>query len=77
MRCSSSNEQTIQLQLRLKQGVLHLLETYIANTKEINPLLKLNCLQKMLELDEFNEQYMLLLLQFLIKQKKIGMYALL
>ncbi|WP_339259639.1 response regulator [Lysinibacillus sp. FSL K6-3209] len=60
----------IQMQLRLKQGVLHLLETYIANTKEINPLLQLNCLQKMLELDEFNEQYMFLLLQFLIKQNK-------
>ena len=60
----------IQMQLRLKQGVLHLLETYVTNTKDINPLLKLNCLQKMLELDEFNEQYMFLLLEFLIEQNK-------
>ncbi|MGE7094067.1 hypothetical protein ACQKII_22050 [Lysinibacillus sp. NPDC048646] len=33
-----------QIQLRLKQSVLHLLETYITKTNEINPLLKLNCL---------------------------------
>ncbi|MFJ5792681.1 response regulator [Lysinibacillus sp. NPDC093197] len=60
----------IQIQLRLKQSVLHLLEMYIAHTNEINPLLKLNCLQKMLEIDEFNEQYMFLLLQFLIEKNK-------
>ncbi|MFJ7951160.1 response regulator [Lysinibacillus sp. NPDC096418] len=60
----------IQMQLRVKQNVLHLLEVYVTNTNEINPLLKLNCLQKMLELDEFNEQYMFLLLQFLIEQNK-------
>ncbi|QDQ03312.1 hypothetical protein FOH38_04730 [Lysinibacillus fusiformis] len=58
------------MQLRLKQSVLHLLETYITKTNEINPLLKLNCLQKMLELDEFNEHYMYLLLRFLIEQNK-------
>ncbi|MBE1556480.1 response regulator [Sporosarcina limicola] len=60
----------IQIRIRLKQDVLHLLETYITDTKDMNPLLKLNCLQKMLELDEFNEQYMFLLLQFLIGQNK-------
>jgi len=32
--------------------------------------LKYNCLQKLLELDEFNEQYMFLLLEFLIEQNK-------
>ncbi|MFJ7734594.1 response regulator [Lysinibacillus sp. NPDC097231] len=60
----------IQTQLRLKQGVLHVLEMYITNTASINLLLKLNCLQKMLELDEFNENYMFLLLEFLIEQNK-------
>lgn len=60
----------IQIRLRIKQEILLLLENYIVNTKNINPLLKLNCLQKMLELDEFNENYMFLLLQFLIDQNK-------
>lgn len=60
----------IQMQLRLKQGVLQLLETYVTTTNDINSLLKLNCLQKMLELDEFNEWYMFLLLEFLIEQNK-------
>ena len=60
----------IQMQLRLKQGVLQLLETYVTTTNDINSLLKLNCLQKMLELDEFNEWYMFLLLKFLIEQNK-------
>jgi len=60
----------IQTQLRLKQGVLHVLEMYITTTDSINSLLKLNCLQKMLELDEFNEDYMFLLLEFLIGQNK-------
>lgn len=60
----------IQMQLRLKQRVLHLLELYVTNTNDINPILKLNCLQKMLELDEYNEWYMFLLLQFLIEQNK-------
>lgn len=50
--------------------VLHLLETYIQHTVVINSLLKLNCLQKMLEIDEFNEHYMFLLLEFLIEQNK-------
>lgn len=58
----------IQIRLRLKQSVLHVLEKYIANHPASNPLLKYNCLQKLLELDEFNEQYMLLLLDFLIKK---------
>ncbi|MGE8000001.1 BTAD domain-containing putative transcriptional regulator [Lysinibacillus sp. NPDC093190] len=60
----------IQTQLRLKQGILHVLEMYITTTISINSLLKLNCLQKMLELDEFNENYMFLLLEFLIGQNK-------
>lgn len=60
----------IQVRFRIKQEVLLLLETYSANTKDMNPLLKLNCLQKMLELDEFNEHYMFLLLRFLIEQNK-------
>ncbi|WP_107950324.1 response regulator [Lysinibacillus parviboronicapiens] len=60
----------IQTQLRLKQSVLHVLEMYITNTTSINSLLKLNCLQKMLALDEFNENYMFLLLKFLIEQNK-------
>ncbi|WP_341300173.1 response regulator [Lysinibacillus sp. FSL H8-0500] len=58
------------IQFRLKQMVLHLLETYIQHTVVINSLLKLNCLQKMLEIDEFNEHYMFLLLEFLIEQNK-------
>ena len=58
----------IQIRLRLKQSVLHVLEKYIANNPLSNSLLKYNCLQKLLELDEFNEQYMLLLLEFLIKK---------
>lgn len=60
----------IQTQLRLKQGVLHVLEMYITTMDSMNSLLKLNCLQKMLELDEFNEDYMFLLLEFLIAQNK-------
>ncbi|MFJ7738176.1 response regulator [Lysinibacillus sp. NPDC097287] len=59
-----------QMQLRLKQSVLHMLEMYVTRANQLNPLLKLNCLQKMLEVDEFNEQYMFLLLQFLIEQNK-------
>lgn len=60
----------IQMRLRLKQSVLHVLETYIAHSKSVNSLLKYNCLQKLLELDEFNEKYMFLLLNFLITQNK-------
>ncbi len=60
----------IQIRLRLKQSVLHVLEKYIASTNSVNALLKYNCLQKMLELDEFNEQYMFLMLEFLIEQNK-------
>lgn len=60
----------IRIRLRLKQSVVNLLETYVATKKEINSLLKLSCLQKMVELEEYNEQYMYLLLQFLIEQNK-------
>ncbi|KOS63958.1 response regulator [Lysinibacillus sp. FJAT-14222] len=60
----------IQVQLRLKQGAMHVLEMYIENSLSTNSLLKLNCLQKLLELDEFNEKYMFLLLEFLIQQNK-------
>ena len=60
----------INIRLRLKQSVLFLLETYIKSNFEMNPLLKLNCLQKMLELDEYNEEYMFMFLQFLIEQNK-------
>lgn len=59
------------VQLRLRQRVLHVLETYITTNSDVKVLVKLNCLQKMLELDEYNETYMLLLLQFLIEQNKI------
>lgn len=60
----------IQIRLRLKQRVLHALEEYVVSTNSVNSLLKYNCLQKLLELDEFNEQYMFLLLEFLIEQNK-------
>lgn len=43
---------------------------YITTMDSMNSLLKLNCLQKMLEFDEFNEDYMFLLLEFLIGQNK-------
>lgn len=59
------------IQLRLRQRVLHVLETYISNNADIKVHVKLNCLQKMLELDEYNETYMLLLFQLLIEQNKI------
>ena len=60
----------IRIRVRLKQSVVNVLESYAANTKRINPLLKLNCLQRMVELEEYNEHYMFLLLQFLIEQNK-------
>lgn len=60
----------IQVQLRLKQKMLYVLETCITTRSQISALLKLSCLQKMLELDEFNERYMFLMLQFLIEQNK-------
>jgi len=60
----------ITIRLRLKQAILNALESYVVTTKGIHSLLKLSCLQKMVELDEYNEQYMFLLLQFLIEQNK-------
>ncbi|MHA7578926.1 response regulator [Paenibacillus vandeheii] len=60
----------IQIRLRLKQSVLHVLEQYVTSTNSVNSLLKYNCLQMLLGLDEFNEQYMFLLLEFLIEQNK-------
>ncbi|KOY82053.1 response regulator [Lysinibacillus macroides] len=60
----------IQTQLRLRRQVLQVLEMYVTTAKSNNALPKLNCLQKMLELDEFNENYMFLLLEFLIAQNK-------
>lgn len=60
----------IRIRLRLKQAVLNVLETYVAATKGKHSLLKLSCLQKMVELEEYNEHYMFLLLQFLIEQNK-------
>jgi len=57
----------IRIRLRLKQAVVNLLESYVAKTKGINLLY---CLQKLVELEEYNEQYMFLLLQFLIEQNK-------
>ena len=60
----------ITIRLRLKQAVVNVLESYVVNTHGINSLLKLNCLQKMVELDDYNEHYMFLLLQFLIEQNK-------
>ena len=60
----------IQIRLRLKQAVLHVLEQYIAQTNDAHALLKYNCLQKLLELDEYNEQYMFQLLEFLIQQNR-------
>lgn len=59
-----------QIRLRLKQSVLHVLEQYIARTDAAHTLLKYNCLQKLLELDEYNEQYMFQLLEFLIQQNR-------
>ncbi|MFD2115212.1 response regulator [Paenibacillus yanchengensis] len=60
----------IRIRLRLKQSVVNLLETYVTTTNEISSLLKLSCLQKMVELEEYNEQYMFLLLQFLMEKNK-------
>lgn len=60
----------IRIRLRLKQAVVNLLESYAATAKGVNSLLKLSCLQKLVELEEYNEQYMFLLLQFLIEQNK-------
>ena len=47
-----------------------MLEQYIARTDVAHTLLKYNCLQKLLELDEYNEQYMFQLLEFLIQQNR-------
>ncbi len=60
----------IHIKLRLKQSVLHLLEQYISCASLNNSLLKYNCLQKLLELDEFNDHYMFLLLEFLMEQNR-------
>lgn len=60
----------IHIKLRLKQNVLHLLEQYISSASLNNSLLKYNCLQKLLELDEFNDKYMFLFLEFLIEQNR-------
>lgn len=60
----------IHIRLRLKQSVLQLLEQYISCTNSSNSLLKYKCLQKLLELDEFNDQYMFLLLEFLMEQNR-------
>lgn len=60
----------LPIRFRLKEAVVNLLESYAATAKEVNSLLKLSCLQKMVELEEYNEQYMFLLLQFLIEQNK-------
>lgn len=60
----------IRIRLRLKQSVVSLLESYVLSTEAINSLSKLSCLQKLVELEEYNEQYMFLLLQFLIEQNK-------
>lgn len=59
-----------QTQIFIKQSVLHILESYATSEDSTNSLLKLSCLQKMLELDEYNEQYMYLLMKFLAEQNK-------
>lgn len=59
-----------QIRLRLKQAVLHVLEQYTARTNADHALLKYNCLQKLLELDEYNEHYMFQLLEFLIQHNR-------
>ncbi|WP_238602040.1 AfsR/SARP family transcriptional regulator [Lysinibacillus parviboronicapiens] len=58
------------IRLRLKQNVLHLIEQYISCANSSNSLLKYNCLHKLLELDEFNDQYMFLFLEFLMEQNR-------
>ncbi|WP_431027632.1 response regulator [Lysinibacillus sp. LZ02] len=60
----------IQMRAYIKQKVLHLLESYVTNVVDAKSLLKLNCLQKMLVLDEYNEYYMLVLMKFLTEQNK-------
>lgn len=60
----------IQMQNQIKQKILYVLERYATSDAWTNQLLKLNCLQKSLELDEYNERYMFLLLEFLIEQNK-------
>lgn len=64
-------EWAIQLKYQLKQRILHALESYIQSAEaEEHSVLKLQALQKMLELDEYNEEYMYDMLLFLIKQNK-------
>ncbi|PAQ16399.1 response regulator receiver protein [Bacillaceae bacterium SAOS 7] len=63
----------IQLNHHLKQRVLHALENYTQSQSakaQDQLLLKLSCLQKMLDLDEYNEEYMYNLLIFFIEQNK-------
>ncbi|WP_042478055.1 response regulator [Bacillus ndiopicus] len=61
---------TIPIRQDLKKEFIGILESFISNTAHLTPLLKINCLQKLLELDEYNEHYMLLLLSFFIEQNK-------
>ncbi|MGY4795581.1 response regulator [Lysinibacillus fusiformis] len=61
---------SIQLKINLKEKVIQALERYITNPNSKDFLITYNCLQKLLELDEFNEHYMFLLLEFLIKHNK-------
>ncbi|WP_107842091.1 response regulator [Metasolibacillus meyeri] len=60
----------IALRNEIKQQVLHALERYVTYEKATNTLLKLSCLQKLLHLDEYNEQYMLMLLRFLVENNR-------
>lgn len=53
-----------------KRQVLHVLECYVERKGLEDTLLKLSCLQKMLFLDEYNEQYMFKILQFLVQNNK-------
>lgn len=60
----------IQIRIHLRERVIQVLENYIDNNNTDNSLLVYNCLQKLLELDEFNEHFMFLLLEFLIRKNK-------
>lgn len=56
------------IQQELRQKVVHTIEQYVLGRS--NTLLKLNCLQKLMVMDEYNERYMFMYLTFLIEHNK-------
>ncbi|WP_059049236.1 response regulator [Paenibacillus senegalimassiliensis] len=58
----------IQIQTHLKEKVIQTLQQYITNNGSVNAGLYYSCLQKLLDLDEYNEYYMGLLLEVFIQQ---------